>query len=160
VDALETFHADRLASRILGQGDVLTLVERAQERLDLRKAEELDRKLKKSRFTLEDFLGQLREIDKLGPIDELLKMLPGAKPPQGFEVDPKQLRRIEAIILSMTREERDRPTIIDGSRRKRIARGSGTTVQDVNRLLRQFEDADDDEAVRRQAPRGLPMGMP
>jgi signal recognition particle subunit SRP54 len=160
VDALEAFHADRLASRILGMGDVLTLVERAQEHLDLKQAETLERKLRKSRFTLEDFLGQLRELDKLGPIDELVKMLPGVRLPQGVRLDPKQLKRTEAIILSMTRAERDRPSIIDGSRRKRIARGSGTTVQDVNRLLRQFDDAQTMMKRLGGKRRGsFPMGM-
>jgi signal recognition particle subunit SRP54 len=139
-DALEPFHPDRLASRILGMGDVLTLVERAQERLDGKKALELEQSLRKSRFTLTDFLGQLQEIHKMGPLDELLKMIPGMRLPAGVAVDPKQIKRTEAIILSMTPLEREEPRIIDGSRRRRIAAGSGTTVQDVNRLLRQFED--------------------
>ena len=160
VDALEPFHADRLASRILGMGDVLTLVERAQERLDHTKAEALEKKLRKERFTLEDFLGQLQEMKKLGPLDELVKMLPGVRLPAGAAVDEKQLRQTEAIIQSMTPGERNRPQIIDGSRRKRIARGSGTTVQDVNRMLRQFEQAR--EMLKRfGGKRGrLPMGMP
>ncbi len=160
VDALEPFHADRLASRILGMGDVLTLVERAQERLDHTKALALEKKLRKERFTLEDFLGQLQEMKKLGPLDELMKMLPGVKLPPGAAVDERELRRTEAIIQSMTREERNRPQVIDGSRRKRIARGSGTTVQDVNRTLRQFEQAR--EMLKRfgGGKRGrLPMGM-
>jgi signal recognition particle subunit SRP54 len=139
-DALEPFHPDRLASRILGMGDVLTLVERAQERIDTRKAEELERNLRKNRFTLTDFLGQLQELHKMGPVEELMKMIPGMRLPAGVQVDPKQLKRTEAIILSMTRGEREEPRIIDGSRRRRIAGGSGTTVQDVNRLLRQFEE--------------------
>jgi signal recognition particle subunit SRP54 len=160
VEGLEPFHADRLASRILGMGDVLTLVERAQERLDHTKAEALEKKLRKERFTLEDFLGQLQEMKKLGPMDELLKMLPGVKLPAGVSVSDKELRRTEAIIQSMTRQERTRPQIIDGSRRKRIARGSGTTVQDVNRLLRQFEQART-MLKRFGGQRGrLPMGMP
>ncbi len=160
VEALEAFHADRLASRILGMGDVLTLVERAQERLDHTKAEALEKKLRKERFTLSDFLGQLQEMKKLGPMDELLRMLPGVKLPAGAALDERDLRRTEAIIQSMTLEERNRPQIIDGSRRKRIARGSGTTVQDVNRLLRQFEQAR--EMLKRfGGKRGrLPMGMP
>ena len=139
VEGLEPCHADRLASRILGMGDVLTLVERAQERFDVTKAEELERKLRKDRFTLEDFLGQLQEMKKLGPLEEIVKMLPGVKLPAGAQVDERDLKRTEAIIQSMTREERERPAVINGSRRKRIARGSGTTVQDVNRVLRQFE---------------------
>jgi len=160
VDALEPFHADRLASRILGMGDVLTLVERAQERLDVSKAQALEKKLGKERITLEDFLGQLQEMKKLGPLDEILKMLPGVKIPAGTQVNDKDLKRTEAIIQSMTRQERARPQVIDGSRRKRIARGSGTTVQDVNRLLRQFEET---QAMLKRfgGRRGrLPMGMP
>ncbi|HET7904219.1 MAG TPA: signal recognition particle protein, partial [Candidatus Eisenbacteria bacterium] len=141
LDGLEPFHADRLASRILGMGDVLTLVERAQERLDLKKAVDLEKKLRKDRFTLEDFLQQLQEMKKLGPLEEIMKMLPGVRLPADARVDEREMKRTEAIILSMTRQERERPQIIDGSRRKRIARGSGTTVQDVNRLLRQFEQA-------------------
>ena len=159
VDALEPFHADRLASRILGMGDVLTLVERAQERLDHTKAEALEKKLRKERFTLEDFLGQLQEMKKLGPLDELMKMIPGARLPAGAQIDERELKRTEAIIQSMTAGERERPQIIDGSRRKRIARGSGTTVQDVNRLLRQFEQT---QAMLKRfgGKRGrLPMGM-
>jgi signal recognition particle subunit SRP54 len=139
VDGLEPFHADRLASRILGMGDILTLVERAQERLDLSKAEALEKKLRKDRFTLEDFLGQIQEMRKLGPLEEIMKMLPGVKLPADARVDERDLKRTEAMIRSMTPDERERPTIINGSRRKRIAKGSGTTVQDVNRLLRQFE---------------------
>jgi signal recognition particle subunit SRP54 len=138
LDGFEPFHPDRMASRILGMGDVLTLVERAQERLDFSKAAELEKKLRKERFTLEDFLTQLQEVRKLGPIEEIMKMLPGVKLPADARVDEGELRRTEAIIRSMTRGEREQPTIIDGSRRRRIARGSGTTVQEVNRLLRQF----------------------
>ena len=141
VDGLEPFHADRLASRILGMGDVLTLVERAQERLDFKKAADLEKKLRKDRFTLEDFLQQLQEMKKLGPLEEIVKMLPGVRLPADARVDEREMKRTEAIILSMTRLERERPNVIDGSRRRRIASGSGTTVQDVNRLLRQFEQA-------------------
>ena len=160
LDGLEPFHADRLASRILGMGDVLTLVERAQERLDLGKAEALEKKLRKERFTLEDFLGQLQEMKKLGPLEEIVKMLPGVKLPAGAQVDERDLKRTEAIIQSMTREERERPAIINGSRRKRIARGSGTTVQDVNRLLRQFEQTQTMLKRLGGGRRGkLPMGL-
>jgi signal recognition particle subunit SRP54 len=141
VDGLEPFHADRLASRILGMGDILTLVERAQERLDLKKAEALEKKLRKDRFTLEDFLVQLQEMKKLGPLEEIMKMLPGVRLPADARVDEREMKRTEAIILSMTPIERERPKIIDGSRRRRIARGSGTTVQDVNRLIKQFLSA-------------------
>jgi len=159
VEALEAFHADRLASRILGMGDVLTLVERAQDRLDHTKAEALEKKLRKERFTLEDFLGQLQEMKKLGPLDELVKMLPGVKLPPGTAVSDQDLRRTEAIIQSMTRQERKEPEILDGSRRKRIARGSGTTVQDVNRLIKQFEQART-MLKRFGGKRGrLPMGL-
>jgi signal recognition particle subunit SRP54 len=158
-EALEPFHADRLASRILGMGDVLTLVERAQERLDHTKAEALEKKLRKERFTLEDFLGQLQEMKKLGPLDELVKMLPGVKLPPGAAVSDQDLRRTEAIIQSMTRQERNDPNVLDGSRRKRIARGSGTTVQDVNRLIKQFEQART-MLKRFGGKRGrLPMGL-
>ena len=139
LEGLEPFHGDRLASRILGMGDVLTLVERAQERLDLSKAEALEKKLRKERFTLTDFLGQLQEMKKLGPLDEIVKMIPGVRLPAGAQVDERELKRTEAIIQSMTVEERERPAVLNASRRRRIALGSGTTVQDVNRLLRQFE---------------------
>ncbi len=160
LDGLEPFHADRLASRLLGMGDVLTLVERAQERLDLTKAEALERKLRKDRFTLEDFLGQLQEMKKLGPLEEIVKMLPGVKLPAGAQVDEREMKKTEAIIQSMTREERDRPAVINGSRRKRIARGSGTTVQDVNRLLRQFEQTQTMLKRLGGGRRGkLPMGL-
>ncbi|MEK7316823.1 MAG: signal recognition particle protein [Candidatus Eisenbacteria bacterium] len=141
VEGLEPFHADRLASRILGMGDILTLVERAQERLDFTKAVDLEKRLRKDRFTLVDFLQQLQEMKKLGPLEEIVKMLPGVRLPADAKLDDREMKRTEAIILSMTRLERERPQIIDGSRRRRIAKGSGTTVQDVNRLLRQFEQA-------------------
>jgi signal recognition particle subunit SRP54 len=159
VEGLEPFHADRLASRILGMGDVLTLVERAQERLDFTKAADLEKKLRKDRFTLEDFLQQLQEMKKLGPLEEIVKMLPGVRLPADARVDEREMKRTEAIILSMTRLERERPNVIDGSRRRRIARGSGTTVQDVNRLLRQFEQAQ--QMMKRfGGARGkFPMGM-
>jgi signal recognition particle subunit SRP54 len=142
LDQLEVFHPDRLASRILGMGDVVTLVERAQGAVDAERAAEIEKKLRKAQFTLEDFLAQLREVKKMGPLDELLGMIPGmgsAMKKSGAAVDDGQLTRVEAIIQSMTPHERRKPVIIDGSRRKRIARGSGTTVQDVNRLLRDFE---------------------
>jgi signal recognition particle subunit SRP54 len=159
VDGLEAFHADRLASRILGMGDVLTLVERAQERLDHKKAADLEKKLRKDRFTLEDFLQQLQEMKKLGPLEEIVKMLPGVRLPAGARVDDGEMKRSEAIILSMTPLERERPKVINGSRRKRIARGSGTTVQDVNRLLRQFEQAQQ-MMKRLGGMRGkIPMGI-
>ena len=162
LDGFEPMHADRLASRILGMGDVVTLVERVQERIDLKKAEDLEKKLRKQRFTLEDFLGQLQEMKKLGPLEEIVKMIPGVKLPAGAAVDERELKRTEAIIQSMTRQEREEPRIIDGSRRRRIAKGSGTTVQDVNRLLKQFDEMQ--QMLKRfgKMPKGgrFPMGMP
>lgn len=142
-DALEPFHPDRMASRILGMGDVLTLIEKAQEAVDATTAAELERKLRRAEFTLEDFRAQLRQVRNLGPLESLVEMLPGAARPKGPlpMMDEKALRHVEAIIGSMTAQEREQPQIIDGSRRRRIARGSGTTVQDVNRLLKQFADA-------------------
>jgi signal recognition particle subunit SRP54 len=140
LDALELFHPERLASRILGMGDIVTLVEKVQEQVDQDKAVRLEEKLRKSQFTLEDFLDQLLEVKKMGPLNQVLGMIPGMnRLPENAAVDEKALEKIEAIIRSMTREERDKPAIINGSRRKRIAAGSGTSVQDVNRLLKQFE---------------------
>ncbi len=137
---LERFHPDRLASRILGMGDVVTLVERAQEAVDFKEAEQLARKMEKSSFSFEDFLVQLKQFKKMGPIQDVLGMIPGlgGSKLSGLQVDERGLVRAEAMIHSMTPEERRRPEIINGSRRKRIATGSGTTVQDVNRLLKQF----------------------
>ncbi len=143
IDALEPFHPERMASRILGMGDMLSLIEKAQASIDAEKAAELERKMRRAEFTLEDFQEQLEQIKKLGPLDQLLDMLPGigkAKGLKDLKVDEKQMARTEAIIKSMTPEERRRPEIINASRRKRIAKGSGTTLQDVNRLLKQFED--------------------
>jgi signal recognition particle subunit SRP54 len=142
LDALEIFHPDRLAQRILGMGDVLTLVERAQEAVDQKTAEEQTKKLLEARFTFEDFYSTLQQIKKMGPIGDLLKMIPGmgglAKQlPEGPEAEA-EMRRIEAIISSMTRAERADPGLINGSRRRRIAAGSGTTVSDVNHLIKQF----------------------
>jgi signal recognition particle subunit SRP54 len=142
LDALEVFHPDRLAQRILGMGDVLTLVERAQEAVDQRTAEEQTRKLLEARFTFEDFYTTLQQVKKMGPIGDLLKMIPGmgglAKQlPEGPQAEA-EMRRIEAIISSMTKAERADPSLINGSRRRRIAAGSGTTVADVNQLIKQF----------------------
>jgi signal recognition particle subunit SRP54 len=141
VDAFEPFHPDRLASRILGMGDMLTFIEKAQQTLDEEQARELERKVRSARFDLNDFLAQLKEIRKMGPLTQLIEMLPGLphwakRLPDGNE--EKQLKKIEAIILSMTPEERRNPAILDGSRRRRIARGSGATPQDVNQLLNRF----------------------
>jgi signal recognition particle subunit SRP54 len=140
ISGLEVFHPDRLASRILGMGDVLSLVEKVQETVDLEKAEQLQRRLEKRQFTLEDFLDQIRQMKKMGPLEEIAKMIPGAAkllPAQGG-LDERELVRVEAILQSMTPGERERPEIISGSRRRRIAQGSGTLVQDVNRLLKDF----------------------
>ena len=138
---LETFHPDRMASRILGMGDVLGLIEKAEESIDKEKAQALEEKLRKNEFTLEDFMEQMDQVRNMGPMDEILGMIPGmggAKQLQNMQVDDKQLDYIEAIISSMTPEERKDPEVINGSRRKRIAQGSGTSIQEVNRLLKQF----------------------
>jgi len=140
LDDLERFHPDRLASRILGMGDIVTLVEKAQERIDGQKAVALEAKLRTAQFTLEDFLDQLQQVRSMGPLSQVLGMIPGMQRlPADTSIDEHALVRIEAIIRSMTLEERRKPQIINGSRRKRIALGSGTTVQDVNRLLKQYE---------------------
>lgn len=143
MDALEPFHPERMASRILGMGDVMSLIEKAQENVDEEKSKELEQKLRTQSFTLDDFLDQLQQVKKMGPLDELLKMMPGANKIKGLEnakVDEGQMGRVEAVIQSMTSAERNTPEIINANRRKRIAKGSGTTIQDVNRLLKQFED--------------------
>ena len=140
-DALEPFHPDRMASRILGMGDVISLIEKAESASDMRQKQELERKIKHGSFDLQDFLEQLQQLRKMGPLNQIMELIPGfsgvaRKLPAGL--DEKQPKKIEAIILSMTSEERHNPTIIDGSRRRRIARGSGTTPQDVNQLLNQY----------------------
>jgi len=141
VDDLEPFHPDRIASRILGMGDILTLVERAEREIDTKQAEEFEEKLKKNQFTLSDFVEQIRMIKKMGSVKDLLGMIPGMdKALKGTDVDTSAFARIEAMVGSMTQKERDNPKILNGSRRQRIARGSGTTVQDVNRLIKQFEE--------------------
>jgi len=139
---IEPFYPDRMASRILGMGDVLSLIEKAQEAFDEKKAIELEKKLRTQQFTLDDFLEQMQQVKKMGPLNQVLGMLPGvnAKALKNVEVDEKKLVRVEAIIKSMTAKERNDPSIINGSRRKRIAAGSGTTVQEVNTLLKQFEE--------------------
>lgn len=140
LDALEKFHPDRLASRILGMGDIVTLVEKAQQSIDQTKAAALAQKLRKAQFTFDDFLDQLQEIKKMGPLSQVMSMVPGMnKLPKDAAVDEKELARIEAIIRSMTKAERANPQLLNGSRRRRIALGSGTTVQDVNKLVKQFE---------------------
>ena len=138
---LEPFHPDRMASRILGMGDVLTLIEKAEKAFDDTEAKKMEEKLRQAQFTFDDFLDQLQALKKMGPLSEMLAMLPGvSKLPVGdLQVD-QQLPKVEAIIRSMTREERNNPTLLNGSRRARIARGSGTTIQEVNKLVKQFDD--------------------
>jgi signal recognition particle subunit SRP54 len=137
---LEPFYPDRMASRILGMGDMLTLIEKAQSTYDEQKAQELEKKLRKQQFTLEDFLDQMAQLKMMGPLDQILGMIPGisASKLKGLQVDEGQIKKVEAIIQSMTPEERRKPQIIGSSRKQRIARGSGTSTQDVNRLLQQF----------------------
>lgn len=142
LDALEPFHPDRMSSRILGMGDVMTLIEKAQASVDIKKAEELERKLRKAEFTLEDFLDQIQQMKSMGPINQIMDMIPGMgkmKALKDVEINDKDVKHTEAIIHSMTPKERRHPEIINGSRRKRIAKGSGTSVQEVNKLLKQFE---------------------
>ncbi len=142
VDELEPFHPDRMATRILGMGDVLTLIEQAEAKLDQKKAEQLATRIRKNRFTLQDFLDQLEEMRKLGPFSQILDKLPGIGRMKGTpDVDEAEIDRALAIIRSMTLEERLNPSIIGGSRKRRIARGSGTKVRDVNRVLARFNDA-------------------
>ena len=143
LDALEVFHPERMASRILGMGDVLTLIEKAQSNVDQEKAKELEKKFRTQTFTFDDFLEQLGQVRNLGPLDDLIKMLPGANKMKGLNnisIDEKQIGHVEAIIKSMTKAEKEHPEIINASRRKRIAKGSGTSIQEVNRLLKQFEE--------------------
>ncbi|MYB57563.1 MAG: signal recognition particle protein [Gemmatimonadetes bacterium] len=139
VDGLEVFHPDRMASRILGMGDVVTLVEKAQASIDDEQAKKVEQKLRSASFTFDDFLEQMAQIRQMGPLDQLMKMIPGvSKSMPDLQVDEKAFTHIEAIIYSMTPAERDKPHIINGSRRKRIANGSGRSIQDVNKLLKQF----------------------
>jgi len=141
-DAFEPFHPDRMASRILGMGDVLTLIEKAQATFDEQKAKELEKKMRTQQFTLEDFMEQMQQLKQMGPLNQILEMLPGVggmgRKLKGMQVDEKEFLKIEAIIQSMTKQERLNPAIINSSRRRRIAAGSGTKVQDVNNLLKQF----------------------
>jgi signal recognition particle subunit SRP54 len=141
LEDLEPFHPDRLAQRILGMGDVLTLVEKAQEAITAEAAAELERKVRKATFTFDDFLAQLQSVRKMGPVDKLLGMVPGMSPSMMSQVkiEPRQFDRVQGIVHSMTPRERRNPMLIDGSRRRRIARGSGTSVQEVNLLLKQFD---------------------
>ncbi len=140
LDQLEMFYPDRMASRILGMGDVVSLVEKAQQSVDLAEAQKLEEKLRKEDFTLDDFYHQLQQLKKMGPLESILEMIPGmgGKALKGLKVDQKAMVRVESIINSMTKDERRKPYLVDGSRRRRIAQGSGTSVQDVNQLLKQF----------------------
>ncbi len=160
---LEPFHPDRMASRILGMGDVLTMIEKAQEVVDEKKAAELEKKLRKSEFTLEDFRDQMVQIRKMGSLSDLIKMIPGMgsmKHMKNLEVDDKELVKIEAIINSMTPHERRQHTIIKGSRRKRIAKGSGTSVQDINKLLKNYTQVQKMiKQISKSGMRGLGRGM-
>jgi len=143
MDALEPFHPERMASRILGMGDMMSLIEKAQANVDEEKAKELEEKFRTQSFTFDDFIEQMNQVKKMGPLEDIIKMLPGAGKIKGLEnakVDEKQMGRVEAIIYAMTPQEKTTPDIINSSRKKRIAKGSGTSIQDVNRLLKQFED--------------------
>lgn len=164
LDALDVFHADRLVSRILGMGDVLTLIEKAQSAIDVKEAEKLQHKLKKNRYDLEDFRNQLQQMKKMGSLESIMGLIPGMgkmmKQMGGAQPSERELKRIEAIMDSMTREERANPSIINGSRRLRISRGSGTTVQEVNQLLKRFSEAL--KLVRhlqKIGPKGMLKGM-
>ena len=142
MDGLTTFDPERMAGRILGMGDVISLVEKAQEAIDEKEAEKTAKKMQQGKFDLEDFLSSMKQIRKLGPLENLIKMIPGARKAglDKIQIDPKQMNRIEAIVLSMTPSERRNPSIIKASRKERIAKGSGTSVQEVNKLLTQFEE--------------------
>ena len=141
LDGLELFHPERMASRILGMGDVLSLIEKAQQGVDETKAKELEKKMRTSAFTFDDFLDQLEQVKDLGPLDDLMNMIPGANKMKGMKnanMDPKQIDNVQAIIRSMTLEERSNPEILNVSRKRRIAKGSGRSLQEVNRLIKQF----------------------
>ncbi|MCR2042796.1 signal recognition particle protein [Anaerosalibacter massiliensis] len=167
LDELEPFHPDRMASRILGMGDVLSLIEKAEKSFDAQKAMELEKKIRSQQFTFDDFLDQLDQMKNLGPLDQVLGMIPGinSKQLKNLNVDEKEIVRIEAIIQSMTKEERTDPAIINSSRRKRIAKGSGTSVQEVNRLLKQFRETkkmmkrftDMEKSMKKKGKFGLPF---
>ncbi|RPJ42831.1 MAG: signal recognition particle protein [Candidatus Latescibacterota bacterium] len=158
IDALEEFHPDRMAQRILGMGDIVSLVERAEQAFDEGKAEALAKRLRERTFTLDDFAEQVRSVRKMGPLDQVLGMLPGAaRLPKGLSFDEKAIGRVEAILSSMTPGERAEPEILNGSRRRRIARGSGTTVQEVNQILRQYDML---RKMMRRAGRGRRGGIP
>jgi signal recognition particle subunit SRP54 len=159
VSDLEVFYPDRMASRILGMGDVLSLIERAEEAFDEKEAEKLAKKMQKNQFTLNDFLAQLQSIKKMGPLEGILKMIPGLAPklPDDFNIDGKALKHVEAIIQSMTNKEREKPEILNGSRRLRISKGCGRSVTEINRLLRQFEDMK--KMMKKMSSGQMPKGM-
>ena len=139
IEDLESFHPDRMASRILGMGDIVSLVEKAEQAMERDKAKELEEKFRRASFTFEDFLSQLQAVRRMGPLDQLMGMIPGGgKAAKNMQLDDSAFTQVEAIINSMTRQERVQPKILNGSRRKRIARGSGTTIQEVNQLVKQF----------------------
>lgn len=158
--ALEPFEPERLAGRILGMGDVLTLIERAQTAFDEEETARLEKKIRKGDLNLQDFLGQLQQIQKMGPIQELLAMIPGfgkLTKQMPIDINPRDIKRVEAIILSMTPGERRKPKILNASRKRRIAAGSGTRVQDINQLLQQFEQM---QRLMKQFSGGrMPKGM-
>ena len=157
MDAIEPFFPERMASRILGMGDVLTLIEKAQEAFDEKQAREMEQKLRKQEFTLDDFLDQMQQLKKMGPLNSLLEMIPGVgKQMKDVQVDEKDMAHVEAIIHSMTAEERRKPTLIKDSRKRRIAKGSGTSIQEVGRLLKQFEQM---QKMMKQFAGGSGMGM-
>jgi signal recognition particle subunit SRP54 len=165
LDALEPFHPDRMASRILGMGDILTFVEKAQEQVDEKQAQELQKKLRRNEFTLDDFRDQLVRLRKMGSVEELLGMIPGVgnrmKELKGMAPDESELKRIVAIIDSMTARERRNAKLLNGSRRKRIAAGSGTTVQDVNRLMKNFQQAEEMiKRISKGGTRGMGRNFP
>lgn len=143
MDDLEPFYPDRMASRILGMGDILSVIDKVQKQFDLKKTRELEEKIRKQTFTLEDFLNQMRQVRNMGPIQDLLAMMPGvnSKMLKNVNVDEKELDKIEAIILSMTRKERENPDILDNSRKQRITKGSGTNITALNKLLKQFKES-------------------
>jgi signal recognition particle subunit SRP54 len=153
LEQFERFHPDRMAQRILGMGDVMSLIEKAEAQIEEDEAKELERKMRRNEFTLEDFLKQLKTIRRMGPLQSILGMMPGLAGQQlsNMKVDERELDRVEAIILSMTPEERRRPELIKGSRRLRIAKGSGTNVQAVNQLVKQFDQM---RKLMRQMGRG------
>ena len=164
LDKLEAFHPDRMASRILGMGDIVSLVEKAQEEIDVQEAEKMEEKLRKNSFDLEDFKSQLKQLRSMGPLGDVMGLIPGFQRLKGVDIDEKRLTRVEAIINSMTLVERRKPQILNGSRRKRIAKGSGTTVQDVNQLIKQFQSMKKmmkqvGRMNKRQMMRNLPTGF-